>query len=218
MNRTRHIALVLGWCLALCLSGCIGGPSANCEIHFAPESRFASIEPHYVPTNYGFFWTNWNADGEIYWARVLISTTEVTPQERAHLIREELTQSLGLMNDSYAYADSVFYQEWTDVTEYSPADKRVIGMLYSDLVSPGMTQKQAAKALSERYTGEAIHYFSELAFGAEYGSGEPRLHRWAEDLVIAVRGDPSTADRAALDEVVQDLNEILDDIQVYIVE
>jgi hypothetical protein len=218
MNRARHLAIVFGWCLALGLSGCIGGPKANCEIHFAPESRFASIEPHYVPTNYGFFWTNWNADGEIYWARVLISTTDITEQERAHLIREELTQSLGLMNDSYAHADSVFYQEWTDVTQYSPADTRVIGMLYSDLVSPDMTREQAAEALSKRYTEEAIDYFSELAFGAEYGSGEPRLHRWTEDLVIAVRGDPSAADRAALDEVVHDLNEIIEDLQIKVID
>lgn len=214
----QRVVLVLGWCMALCLSGCIGRPKANCEIHFAPESRFASIEPHYVPTNYGFFWTNWNANGEIYWARVLISATNVTQQERAHLIREELTQSLGLMNDSSAYADSVFYQEWTDVTHYSPADTRVIGMLYSDLVSPGMTQEQATRALSQRYTEEAIDYFGELAFGAEYGSGESRLHRWTEDLVIAVRGDPSPADRAALDEVVHDLNEIINNLQIRVID
>lgn len=218
MGGKRRVVLLLGWCLALGLAGCVTGPRANCEIHFAPESRFASIAPHYVPTNYGFFWTNWNADGEIYWSRVLISTTGVTEQERAHLIREELTQSLGLMNDSYAYADSVFYQEWTAVTQYSPADKRVIGMLYSDLVSPGMTQTQATEALSQRYTEEAIHYFSELAFGAEYGSGESRLHRWTEDLIITVRGDPSAADRAALDEVVQDLNEIIESIQVRVLD
>jgi hypothetical protein len=216
MGNMRHAVLVLGWCLALALSSCVGGPKANCEIHFAPESRFASIEPQYVPTNYGFFWTNWNADGEIYWSRVLISTTNVTQQERAHLIREELTQSLGLMNDSYAYADSVFYQEWTDVTQYSPADRRVIDMLYSDLVSPGMTQAQASEALSQRYTAEAIRYFAELAFGAEYGDGASRLHRWAEDLIITVRGDPSDEDRAALDKVVQDLNEIIESIQLYI--
>ena len=214
----RRVVLATVWCLALGLSGCLGGARASCEIHFAPEGRFASIEPHYVPTNYGFFWTNWNADGEIYWSRVLISTTGVTEQERAHLIREELTQSLGLMNDSYAHADSIFYQEWTDVTRYSPADRRVIDMLYSDLVSPGMTQAQASEALSQRYTAEAIGYFSELAFGAEYGNGESRLHRWAEDLIISIRGDPSDVDRAALDEVVQDLNEIIEGIQVYIVD
>ena len=95
MDETRHVVLVLGWCFILGLTGCTGRPKSGCEIHFAPESRFALIEPNYVPTNYGFFWTNWNADGEIYWSRVLISTTDVTQQERAHLIREELTQSLG---------------------------------------------------------------------------------------------------------------------------
>lgn len=118
----------------------------NIEMHFAPETQFASIESNYRPRNMGFFWTWWDG-GRINRARILISTTGVTQQERSHLIREELTQSMGLMRDSGRYSDSVFYQGWTSVTRYSAMDEAIISMLYRPEIRPGMTQNQVMAAL-----------------------------------------------------------------------
>ena len=50
---------------------------------------------------------------------------------KKHLLREELTQSLGLCNDSYDYPESIFYQGWTETTEYADIDKELIQMLYN---------------------------------------------------------------------------------------
>ena len=80
---------------------------------------------------------------------VLISTTGLTADERAHLIREELTQSLGLLADSARYEDSIFYQEWTTTNRYSPLDRAVIEMLYQPLLLPGITVEEALEALEE---------------------------------------------------------------------
>ena len=52
-------------------------------------------------------------------------------EAQKHLLREELTQSLGLFNDSWKYPESIFYQGWSTVTEYSDMDKRLIDMLYN---------------------------------------------------------------------------------------
>jgi hypothetical protein len=120
----------------------------NIEIHFLPESEFSSIDPNYVPTNYGFFWVNWSINGSIYHARILISTDHVTQQERSHLIREELTQSLGLMKDSYRYPDSIFYQGWTEVTRYLPIDGTVIEILYRSEIRPNMTGEEVVEVLN----------------------------------------------------------------------
>ena len=49
-----------------------------------------------------------------------------------HLLREELTQSLGLFNDSWDYPESIFYQCWTTTTEYAPIDRELIDMLYNN--------------------------------------------------------------------------------------
>ncbi len=48
-----------------------------------------------------------------------------------HLLREELTQSLGLLNDSWKYPESIFYQGWTTTTKFSEIDKRLIDLLYN---------------------------------------------------------------------------------------
>jgi hypothetical protein len=52
--------------------------------------------------------------------------------EQKHLLREELTQSLGLVNDSWKYKNSIFYQGWTTTTEYSDIDRELIDILYNN--------------------------------------------------------------------------------------
>jgi hypothetical protein len=49
-----------------------------------------------------------------------------------HLLREELTQALGLFNDSYKYDNSIFQQSWTTTTDYAPIDVKLIEMLYNN--------------------------------------------------------------------------------------
>ncbi|MBE9010275.1 DUF2927 domain-containing protein [Pseudanabaenaceae cyanobacterium LEGE 13415] len=120
----------------------------NITIHFVPELQFKSIEPAYIPVNFGFFVTRWNNQGIINRANVLVTTTGVTQKERSHLIREELTQALGLMRDSYRYADSMFYQPWTDITRFSELDKSLIRMLYLPQIRPGMTASEVMRTLS----------------------------------------------------------------------
>lgn len=118
------------------------GNHPNVEIYFVPESKFSQYEPNYQPINYGFFWGWWNDHHAIHRSKILISTDRITQQERSHLIREELTQSLGLMEDSDQYSDSIFYQGWTDTNQYAEIDKAVIEMLYRPEIHPGMTQAQ----------------------------------------------------------------------------
>ncbi len=119
----------------------------NVTIHFAPEWEFKKLEPNYQPVNYGYFWTRWS-DDTITSANILITSKQITQKERSHLIREELTQALGLMQDSNRYADSMFYQPWTDVTQYSSLDQALIKMLYSPQIRPGMTQAQVIGVLN----------------------------------------------------------------------
>jgi hypothetical protein len=68
------------------------------------------------------------AEGLMY-----VDVTRASNDENAqkHLLREELTQSLGLFNDSYKYDNSIFYQGWTTTTEYDPIDRELIDMLYN---------------------------------------------------------------------------------------
>ena len=123
------------------------GP-ADLEVHFAPESQFQSIETHYIPVNYGFFRVWWDHEGAIYQGRILVASEGITQQERSHLIREEVTQSLGLFRDSWDYPDSIFYQGWTATGEYASIDGPTIRLLYQPQLLPGMTKLEVRKLLS----------------------------------------------------------------------
>ncbi len=119
----------------------------NVEIYFVPESEFRIYEPNYRPTNFGFFWIWWNGSFEITRSRIMISTDRITPEERSHLIREELTQILGLMKDSWTYRESIFYQGWTDTTAYAEIDEISIEILYRSEILPGMTKREVEEVL-----------------------------------------------------------------------
>ena len=61
--------------------------------------------------------------------------SSLTGMNRKHAILEEITQSLGLANDSMKYPDSIFYDGESYITSLSKMDKEVIKMLYSDTYS-----------------------------------------------------------------------------------
>lgn len=125
----------------------VDGRDSNMDIYFAPEDRFSALEPAYVPVNLGFFRVWWDRSGAIYRARILIASQGITQQERDHLIREELTQSLGLFNDSWRYPDSIFYQGWTDTTRYTDLDVAAIRLLYHPDLRPSMPQPEVLDVL-----------------------------------------------------------------------
>ena len=129
------------------LSRTLSRQEANYLIHFGTAEEYAEIEPQarpYIEENWGLLWVYWNAENEIYQGSMYVDM-ERTQDDRAvqkHLLREELTQSLGLINDSYTYPESIFYQDWTRTTEYAEIDKRLIDILYSDAIEPRMTKQE----------------------------------------------------------------------------
>ena len=81
-------------------------------------------------------------EGVIKQGRVLIAADVTTQAERTHLIRKELTQSLGLFKDSWEHSDSIFYKGWTTTDKYWPLDEATIRLLYQPQLEPGMNLSQ----------------------------------------------------------------------------
>jgi hypothetical protein len=119
---------------------------ASVEVHFVREDQFAQILSSYVPGNVGFFSVWWDSSQRINRAVVLISI-EVDQVARNHIIREEVTQILGLMRDSYHYEDSIFQQSWTLVDAYSALDEQLIEMLYRPELVVGSLPDEAVRLL-----------------------------------------------------------------------
>ena len=119
--------------------------NGNVQLHFTTPDEFSLIEPNYVPGNDGFFWTYWFG-AHIVRAHIFVNI-EQQDVFRNHLMREELTQSLGLMNDSNRYEDSIFYQPWSDTDEFSSLDQALIQILYRDDVRAGMNREALMEIL-----------------------------------------------------------------------
>jgi hypothetical protein len=106
---------------------------ANLIVLFGSAQEYNEFESNsvgYTDQNQGLF--------IVYGREELTHATMYVDIERTstndgqkHLLREELTQSLGLCNDSYDYPESIFYQGWTETTEYTDIDKELIQMLYN---------------------------------------------------------------------------------------
>ena len=117
----------------------------NCVIHFIPQKEFRDVLKNAERNCNGFvtFWCN--RQYEIRKAIVLIAS-DIRQGVRSCVIREEVTQSLGIARDSNKYRDSVFHTR-TDVPSYSEMDKFVITTLYRNDIKAGMDLAAVEKAL-----------------------------------------------------------------------
>jgi hypothetical protein len=77
----------------------------------------------------GFTCTNFYST-TIYRGYVFINK-KIRGNELKSVIREEITQSFGLANDSWEYPDSIFFQGSNLNTEFSNIDKEIIKLHYN---------------------------------------------------------------------------------------
>jgi len=104
---------------------------ANYIIYFGTHIEFANLyslmDKSKLERNLGLFEVYPNR-GVMY---VDLERTSFDYESQKHLLREELTQSLGLLNDSWKYPESIFYQGCSTSTEFTEMDKRLIDLLYN---------------------------------------------------------------------------------------
>jgi hypothetical protein len=111
----------------------------NILVYFGSPNNYMEYIKDYsdseiLKTNWGLFalYPSGYDKSEILFSEVFVNTTDTrNSKQQKHLLREELTQSIGFPNDSYRYEESIFQQKWTEVTEYSKIDKEIIKMHYN---------------------------------------------------------------------------------------
>lgn len=103
---------------------------ANLFLFLGSRSQFLSAHPDIsnLPDCLGFFCTYYN-EAKTF---VDLDGTSGRTEFQRHILREEITQSLGLFNDSETYDNSIFYDGYNGVTEYSQIDREIIDMLYNE--------------------------------------------------------------------------------------
>ena len=96
----------------------------------------------------GFFYVYPDENKNIQKGSLYIDTDRMQANDtRFHFLREELTQCLGLMNDSEKYPESIFYQKWSLNNEFTALDRQLIEMLYLPQIKAGMNAEQVRKVL-----------------------------------------------------------------------
>ncbi len=188
----RHAVMTLFAVAAILLSSSLAYPAeepAPCSltVHFVPRCQFSEYIPSAVPGNVGYFVTYWNDKDEIVSAIALIAS-DADQAERVHCIREEITQALGPMRDSFKYPDSIFYQPWSLVSHFSGMDKALIRTLYGPSIRPGMNAAQVRRALKHICPPALINYVVEIACGAEYAESDELVHKWMHSPTLQIEG------------------------------
>lgn len=120
--------------------------SSNFYVYFGSGENYAKIFPsqkQYISNNWGLFSVLWNGNNNITGGYMYVDIFRPDATAQRHLLREELTQSLGLARDSPKYEESIFQQNWTTTTSYTPIDKELIRLLYHPKVVSGLTASQA---------------------------------------------------------------------------
>lgn len=131
---------------------------SNFYIHFGTKDSYAAMFPDQASlaqSNYGLFSIFWNGNNELFLGFMYVDIQRATAVEQKHLLREELTQSLGLGRDSDRYPESIFQQSFsTKTTEYAPIDRDLIRLLYHPDMKVGLGAPQVATLLREILEGE----------------------------------------------------------------
>ena len=132
---------------------------ADIYLYFAPVSEFPEIAAHhnfpYTKGNLGYFWTWWNGRNEIYRGVILLSLDILDGSRIRHYTMEEITQVLGLSNDSPEYPESIFYSYYSDggnAQSLSERDKQLIHFFYN-YVPPGATRADVNAAYQRYWPG-----------------------------------------------------------------
>ncbi len=126
---------------------------ANAVVFLSDAATYAAYEPSaasIVESNWGAFWLMWNSGCMIDRGSMYVDITRVQELDcRKHLLREELTQMLGLMNDADSYDDSIFYQPWTCGPAYSDIDRELIEIHLDRRIEAGMTSSDVVKVFRD---------------------------------------------------------------------
>ncbi|MGB1242128.1 MAG: DUF2927 domain-containing protein [Chitinophagales bacterium] len=117
----------------------------NMHVFFGSPQKFQESEPYFKdaqnPILNGVTFVYHHPNYEIYKANILISSRTTNSEKRAHTIREEITQSLGLLTDSWKYENSIFYEGQSYTTRFSEMDEGLIQLLYTSKATAGMNAK-----------------------------------------------------------------------------
>ncbi len=124
---------------------------ANFLIFVSDGETFAQYEPNARPlikNNDGLVWIYWDNGFNITRGSMLVDITKLESLDcQKHILREELTQGLGLLNDTFDHPTSIFHQRYTCFPSYADIDLALLELFLSNKIQAGMNSNQVLAAL-----------------------------------------------------------------------
>lgn len=140
---------------------------ANAFLYLCEKEKIKEVAPKFYKllndsVNYeysGFSYVEFKWTNFVITKALIFIDSESSIDEQKHSIIEELTQSIGLLNDSDNYPDSIFYEvdrvQNSRNYQYSKMDIALISFLYNPMMKPGYNDKTAEivikKILKDEY-------------------------------------------------------------------
>ena len=124
----------------------------NVNIYFTSFEEYNNTRDDDI-TNYSYnigLFSYHQLDNIIFNGSIWVSPT-ISQSFRNHTLREEVTQILGLGNDSSMYYNSIFYEvngTIGNVTEYSVLDQTIISILYRKDIIAGMSSFEVTEVIN----------------------------------------------------------------------
>lgn len=130
---------------------------ADIRLYFDDQAALDAIARaegfEFVPGNAGLFWGWWDNRGRLSRMVILIQDRWAADDPfMQHLLLEEMTQSLGLMNDSPRFPESVVYETPTSsgsATTLGDLDTQTLSLLYS--LRPGVRKCSVKRAIRREW-------------------------------------------------------------------
>jgi len=114
---------------------------SNFNIYFGNHFDYTVKHPslnQMIQDNKGLFTISFDGQFKIQNGHMFVDIERSLIKEQKHILREELTQALGLGNDIMYYPKSIFYDKPSRIVQYSDLDKEVIRLLYHPSLIPGL--------------------------------------------------------------------------------
>lgn len=96
-----------------------------------------------VNKNFFGYFNYLHSKNNIFQANLFINTSKSIERQKGAIL-EEITQSIGLGNDSYLYPTSIFYEPKIDeqvfITKNNSFDRKIIKLLYHPRLKVGMNR------------------------------------------------------------------------------
>jgi metal-responsive CopG/Arc/MetJ family transcriptional regulator len=111
-----------------------GSSKYNMLVYLGTVKEYSKITKDILKRSsvHGFGLIYSDLQSNISYSEVFVNLGKVKDVKRQkHILREEITQAMGLTNDTNQYFNSIFYQGYSSVTEYSNLDKEVIKLFYN---------------------------------------------------------------------------------------